>query len=388
MVKVSSRDILDVLRRFELAGDDNVPRHIETVKTSNPNPINSMVSFNFDKKQFYILFDDTADDDIEYIMKQIKTKNSNVKGKLYENPGDSITTYALPFRGKGCYLFGVISDKKRLDSELAKRYPETSRSTWQKHIKAGHVSVNGVIITSPKYDVVDIDNISVDSPEMPDFSKNELPIIYIDDNVIVINKPCGILSHAKGALSDEFTVAEFFRRYTTYNLNTNRPGIIHRLDRDTSGIMIGARNSETATMLQKQFADRKVKKTYFAILNGIPKLDKANIDLPINRNPTAPSTFRVDGNGKSALTRYEVIASDNKYSLVKLEPRTGRTHQLRVHMGYINTPILGDKIYGKPSDRLYLHAFSLEITIPSGNRQTFTAPIPQELLNYFPNTKL
>jgi len=388
MAKLSSRDILDILRRFELAGDENVPRHIESVKTSNPNPINTLVSFNFNRSQYFILIDDTADDDIAYIMKQIKTKKSTITGKLLENPTDSQTTYALPFKGKGCYLYQVISDKKRLDGELARRYPETSRSTWQKYIKAGHVSINGVVITSTKHEVTDIDAISINTPDAPDFSDQDLPILYIDDNVVVINKPIGVLSHAKGVLSEEFTVAEFFRRYSSYNADTNRPGIIHRLDRDTSGVMIGARNEETATMLQKQFADRKTKKTYLAVLNGVPKLDKANIDLPIARNPTAPSTFRVDGKGKSALTRYEVIARDDKHALVKLQPQTGRTHQLRVHMAYINTPILGDKVYGKPAARLYLHAYSLEITIPSGNRITFTAPLPPELLNFFPDIQI
>ncbi|PJC29502.1 hypothetical protein CO052_03165 [Candidatus Saccharibacteria bacterium CG_4_9_14_0_2_um_filter_41_9] len=388
MAKLSSRDILDILRRFELAGDENVPRHIESVKTSNPNPINTLVSFNFNRNQFFILLDDTADDDIEYIMKQIRTKKSTITGKLLENPSDSETTYGLPFKGKSCYLYQVISDRKRLDGELARRYPETSRSTWQKYIKAGHVSINGVVITSTKHEVTDIDAISINTPDAPDFSDQDLPILYIDDNVIVINKPIGVLSHAKGVMSEEFTVAEFFRRYSSYNADTNRPGIIHRLDRDTSGVMIGARNEETATMLQKQFADRKTKKTYFAVLNGVPKLDKANIDLPIARNPTAPSTFRVDGKGKSALTRYEVIARDDKHALVKLQPKTGRTHQLRVHMAYINTPILGDKLYGKPAARLYLHAFSLEITIPSGNRTTFTAPLPPELLTFFPDIQI
>ena len=383
-MKVSSRDILDVLRRYELASDGNVPRHIETVKITHPNPINTLVSFRFSKQQFYILFDDTAEDDTEYVMSQIQTAKGNINGELIKNPRDSITTYSLPFKGKECYLFAVISNKKRLDSELAQRYPETSRSTWQKHIKAGHISVNGVVVTSPKYNVTDVDSIAINNPELPDFSKDELPILYIDDNVIVINKPSGVLSHAKGALNDEFTVAEFFRRYTTYNSDTNRPGIIHRLDRDTSGVMIGARNPETAIMLQKQFSDRKVKKVYFAILDGIPKLAKANIDLPIGRNPSAPSTFRVDSKGKSAITKYEIIASNDKYSLVKLQPQTGRTHQLRVHMKYINTPILGDRVYGKPAGRLYLHAFSLEITIPNGDRQTFIAPVPQDITNYFP----
>ena len=388
MVKVSSRDILDVLRRFELANDDNVPRNVESVKMSHPNPINTLAAFRFNKNAFFILFDDTAEDDVEYVIKQIKVKKPNLNGELLKNPTDSETTYAIPFHGKDCYLYSVISEKKRLDSELAKRYPDVSRSTWQKHIKAGHVSVNSVVTTSTKHDVTDVDDIAITMPDAPDFSANELPIIYIDDNVIVIDKPSGILSHAKGALNEEFTVAEFFRRYSTYNSDTNRPGIIHRLDRDTSGIMIGARNADTATMLQKQFADRKTKKTYYAIVEGMPKLDKANIDLPIGRNPSAPSTFRVDSKGKSAITRYEVIASDKKYSLVKLQPQTGRTHQLRVHMAYLNTPILGDKVYGKPSKRLYLHANSLEITIPTSSRRTFVSPVPSDLTDFFPDIKL
>ena len=382
-MKVSSRDILDVLRRYELAGDDNVPRHIEMVKLSHPNPINTLALFRFSNNQLYILFDDTADDDIDYVMTQIRTKNSNIVGQLIKNPRDSTTTYAMPYKGKDCYLFEVISDKRRLDSQLAKNNPENSRSTWQKHIKSGFISVNGKIVTSPKYEITDVDQISIIIPELPDYSDNNIPIIYIDDNVIVVNKPCGILSHAKGVYSDKFTVADFFRRYSTYNLNTNRSGIIHRLDRNTSGVMIGARNQKTAILLQKQFSDRKVKKVYYAILVGTPKLKLANIDLPIGRNPSAPSTFKVDINGKSAVTKYEIIESNEKYSFVKLQPQTGRTHQLRVHMKYIGTPILGDKIYGKSADRMYLHAESLEITIPNGNRRIFTALIPDDFTIIF-----
>jgi 23S rRNA pseudouridine1911/1915/1917 synthase len=387
-MKLSSRDLLSILRLYEVAGEDNIPRQVEMIKISHPSPINALASFCFAKRQFYVLLDDTAEDNIDYILSQIKSRKADTQGELIHNPRDEAMTYGMPFRGKSCYLFAEVSDKNRLDKELASRYPEISRSTWQKYIKSGYVKVNGQVMTSTKYDVADIDDIAINIPAAPEYSKNELPIIYIDDNVIVINKPAGILSHAKGAVTDEFTVADFFRRYTSYNVDTNRPGIVHRLDRDTSGVMIGARNPETAIVLQKQFSDRKTKKTYYAILNGIPKLAKANIDLPIGRNPASPSTFRVDSNGKSALTRYEIIASDDKYSLVKLQPLTGRTHQLRVHMKYINTPILGDRVYGKSSDRLYLHAYSLEITIPGGNRQTFVAPIPSDISSYFPEAEI
>ena len=389
MVKVSSGDLIAILRRFDLANDDNVPRHVEQVKFSNPDEKNTLISFRFNKRQFYVLFDETGEDDLDYILSQIRTAKQDVIGEVIINPNDQVRTYGLPFKGKDVYLFAVLSDKRRLDVVLAERYPKVSRSTWQKHVKAGHVSVNGVEQLSPKQDVTDADNIAINMPADIDFSGQELPILYIDDNVIVINKPAGVLTHAKSALSEEFTVAEFFRQYTTYAAETNRPGIIHRLDRDTSGVMIGARNKHTAVMLQKQFADRKTKKTYIAIVEGQPKEFEAKIELPIGRNPSAPSTFRVDAKGKAATTTYRVIDTAGTQSLVELKPLTGRTHQLRVHMQYLGTPIVGDRVYGKKiADRLYLHARELEITIPVGNRKVFTAPVPDEFKERFPKSSL
>jgi len=388
MVKVSSSDLLAILRRFDVAGDENVPRHIEQVQFSNPAAHSTLISFRFNKRQFYVLFDDTAEDDTAYVLSQIRTHKQDAIGDVLINPHDHITTYALPFKGKEVYLFAVTSNKKRLDTLLAERHPETSRSTWQKHIKAGHIAVNGNVQTSPKQDVTEADAIAITIPDATDFSTNELPILYLDDNVIVINKPVGVLSHAKGALQDEFTVADFFRRYSTYNSETNRPGIVHRLDRDTSGVMIGARNTETAAMLQKQFADRRTKKTYIAIVDGSLKEHQAKMDLPIGRNPNAPSTFRVDAKGKSAITQYTVLGETAKESLVELKPHTGRTHQLRVHMAYLRAPIHGDRVYGKVADRLYLHAYQLEVTIPGGERRIFTAPVPPEFLQPFPEVTI
>lgn len=379
MVKVSSSDALAVLRRFDVAGDEHVPRHIEQLTYHHPLPTSTMVTFRFLKRRYYVLFDDTAEDSVSAIVDQVHAVKQDETGEVLQNPNDHLMTYGLPFKGKDVYVFVAISDKKRLDVELAERYPDTSRSTWQKHVKAGHVKVNGEVADSPKFEVTENDVIAIDTPAQTDFSGESLPIVYIDDNVIVINKPVGALTHAKGALNDEFTVAEFFRRYTSYNLDSNRPGIIHRLDRDTSGIMIGARNDETATLLQKQFADRKAKKEYVAIVSGHVAENTALIDLPIGRNPTAPSTFRVDAGGKSAQTVYEVVKTNDTVSMLSLKPKTGRTHQLRVHMQYLNVPIVGDRIYGGiPADRLYLHAASLEITLPGGERKTFTAAVPQE----------
>lgn len=271
----------------------------------------------------------------------------------------------------------------RLDSYVAQYWPEFSRSVWQKYIAAGYVQVNGVVQTSVKYSLDEDDEVTVHVPDAPDFSQQSLPVIYEDDHVIVINKPSGVLTHAKGALSEEFTVADFVLPRMSEPEETNRPGIVHRLDRDTSGVIIAAKDSVTKRLLQKQFQDRKAHKTYLAIVSGRPKLDSATLDLPIERNPKRPSEHRVGVNGKSALTRYEVVATNGTFSLVRLYPTTGRTHQLRIHMAYIGTPIVGDSLYGSaksPIGRLCLHAEELEVTIPESRRETFRADPPDDFM--------
>jgi 23S rRNA pseudouridine1911/1915/1917 synthase len=383
-MKVTASDLLAILRRFSIAADNNVPREIDQIKQSHPSPINQLVQFRFKRNFFFALFDDTAADNSRYILQQIQRIDSNTDGVLLENPTSDITTYGLPFKGKDVYLFQTVSGKKRLDILLSERHPELSRSTWQKHIKDGSVSVNGAPAKNVRQEVTDADHISITLPEIPDYSRYELPVIYMDDDVLVVNKPAGVLTHSKGALNDEFTVAEFFRRFTTVGLDTNRPGIVHRLDRDTSGVMIGARTPEAYALLKHQFAERIAKKSYIAIVKGVPKSPQATIDIPIGRNPSAPSTFRAHSNGKSAQTSYEVLDTSGGYSLVMLKPHTGRTHQLRVHLAHLGTPIVGDRLYGKPSDRMYLHAYELEITITHSERRTFTAPISRTFLTYFP----
>jgi 23S rRNA pseudouridine1911/1915/1917 synthase len=269
----------------------------------------------------------------------------------------------------------------RLDQYVAQYWPEYSRSQWQKYIAAGYVTVNGQVVTSPKTALGEDDEVSVKLPALPDYSEDSLPIIYEDDNVAVINKPTGVLTHSKGEVNEEFTVAEFIRPHTSDGSDTNRPGIVHRLDRDTSGVIIVAKNNETKGMLQKQFQDRRAKKTYIAVVDGTLKHIEANLDLPIERNPKKPSTHRVGPSGKSAQTAYKVIATNGKYSVLELKPTTGRTHQLRVHLEYLGHPIVGDILYGgskSPLGRLCLHAKALEITIPVGDRKTFEAPLPDD----------
>lgn len=269
----------------------------------------------------------------------------------------------------------------RLDAYVAEHWPEQSRSTWQKLIQAGQVTVNGEVQTVTKADIKEADVVEVIEPTQTDHSAATLPIIYEDEHVIVLNKPVGVLTHSKGALNNEFTVAEFVRSKTSYKADTNRPGIIHRLDRATSGVILCVKDETTANYISRQFSDRTTKKQYVAVTSGVPAQNEAVIDLPIERNPKEPSTHRVGTGGKTAETYYKVEARSNSHALVHLRPKTGRTHQLRVHLAYINSPILGDPVYGKESaDRMYLHAESLEVTLPGGNRQVFSAPVPPSFI--------
>jgi 23S rRNA pseudouridine1911/1915/1917 synthase len=284
----------------------------------------------------------------------------------------------------GSLRFIAEQEGERVDAFLASIAPEHSRSFWQKRCEEGEVTVNGKVVkTSHKLQPDDI--VETTLPEAPGFVGQSLPVVYEDDDVIVINKPAGVLTHAKGAESHEFTVAEFVRSKTTDGLNTNRPGIVHRLDRGTSGIIIAAKNPEAKRWLQGQFSKRNVKKTYLALIEGHLREDEAILRLPIERNPKKPQTFRVGANGKPAETAYKVIHRYERGDLVELKPLTGRTHQLRVHLTYLGHPIVGDHIYGtadKKLSRMFLHAHSLELTLPSRERKTFTAPLPPELEDF------
>ena len=386
MAKFASNDILRILRKFKLANTDNVPRNVEDLKKITPDEFSEIFSFKFLGAKYYLIVDGLAEDNENYILNLLKTSFGEAEGLLIENPNDDLVSFALPFQGKDVYLFKNIASHRRLDVVLSEKNPELSRSSIQKFIKNGYVKVNGKDAIKTKTLVEDGDKITMQIPDKSADSA-DFRIIFEDKNVIVIDKPAGVLTHSKGVLNDEFTVADFFAAHgAEFAKSTNRAGIVHRLDRDTSGIIIGAKNDLAAKKMQKQFSDRTTKKTYYAIVEGHLKQPKAIIDLPIARNSAAPSTFKVDPKGKSAQTKYEVISQSDEYSLVKLQPKTGRTHQLRVHLTYLGHPILGDKVYGnqKTAERMYLHAESLEITIPPANnshdsqRKVFNSPLPKE----------
>jgi len=267
---------------------------------------------------------------------------------------------------------------QRLDIAVQKKSVSISRSTASKLIEAGRVKINNKVVLKPSFKVSEEDKIIVDDVFKENQEKITIKVIYEDDDVIVIDKPSGLLSHAKGNFNPEATVASWLKpKYT--GSDSNRAGIVHRLDRATSGVMIVARNEPSSKWLTKQFSTRKVKKSYIAICSGHLKLKEAIIDLPIERNPKLPQTFRVGSGGRVAETSYKVIKESSKYSLIELKPTTGRTHQLRIHLAYLGHPIVGDSLYDGPKgDRLYLHATSLELTLPNRERKTFVSKLPKE----------
>lgn len=269
----------------------------------------------------------------------------------------------------------------RLDQKVLELLPRLSRSFAAKLVEEGKVTVDGEVLIKPGYKLRSGEQVAVDYDvsELETIPDIELPVIYEDDDCVVINKPVGVLTHSKGAFNPEATVASWLRDKLSTGMNGDRAGIVHRLDRATSGVLIAAKNQEALSWLQKQFSQRKTKKTYYAVVRGTMPHDHAMIDMPIERNPKKPQTFRAGLDGKSALTEYWVHATDRKHSLLELRPQTGRTHQLRVHLSAIGHPIVGDTLYGgETADRLYLHAEQLEITLPNRERRVFEVPLPPE----------
>lgn len=378
-MKILPRTVLKIARLYKLA-DDNTPVKALCRLEIQTDESHVFAEFILNKQHFALLYGSIVDEESIDDLWMEKPDNA----EILPNPLDP-EFIETPFQGKYVIMFKISPTKVRLDIYLSTKFDTTiSRSLWQKYIKAGYVSVNNKAVTTPKFEVDETDEIALNLPEKEQ-ADVDLPILYEDDDVIVVNKPSGLLTHAKGGLSDEPTVAEIIRPKTSFATDTDRPGIVHRLDRDTSGLLIIAKNPESAAHLQRQFAERTAKKTYIAITDGKPKLNAAKIDLPIGRNPSAPSTFRIDPNGKPAQTTYHVLAENDAQSLVELKPTTGRTHQLRVHLAHLNAPILGDRVYGKSSDcRMMLHAQKLEITLPSGERRTFEAAVPDEFKRFFP----
>lgn len=302
-----------------------------------------------------------------------------------------------------------------MDKFLIQKFPDYSRAYLQKLIKSGNIKVNDKLIKQSCI-LKDGDSISADFPEKeiislkPD-SNIKFDVIYEDENVIVVNKPAGLTAHPSENQKSGTLVNGLLAKYPEIinvgDLSTSsgqerlRPGIAHRLDKDTSGVMIVARNNKAFQFLKDQFKNRNVVKKYIALVAGEISLKSGMIDLPIGRKRKMPTkqvavknAKQARGTIREAATEYNVLRridiGGKKFTLVKVLPKTGRLHQIRAHFSAIGHPVAGDLKYGskdkvsiKALNRNFLHAESLEIDIPqdAGNskRTVFFAPLPKEL---------
>ena len=274
----------------------------------------------------------------------------------------------------------------RIDLFLAAKISEGySRTAIQRIICEGGVLLNNLPV-KPCHKVTLGGSVRIILPEAK--SSQLIPedidfkIVYEDGDILVIDKPSGLVVHPGSAIK-QGTLVNGLIRYTAdlSNINPSRPGIVHRLDKDTSGLMVIAKNNPAHLYLIKQFARQRIKKKYLALVQGVVELDEGIIDLPIGRHK---KDFRRQAvsfiHSKKAVTRYRVLKRSKEATFLELLPRTGRTHQLRVHLAYIGYPILGDVKYGKKTNfpRLALHAAELGFFHPKDNKLvTFSSPLPE-----------
>ncbi len=275
----------------------------------------------------------------------------------------------------------------RLDVLVSEGGTELSRSRVAQLIKDGLVTVNNRIETKPSYKASESDVIYVTIPDAKE-SSNEaqnlpLEILYQDDDIAVVVKPSGMVTHPAAGNEDGTLVNALL--YHLDHLSgiggERRPGIVHRLDKDTSGVMLIAKNDAAHTFLSDELAARHMEKHYHAMVLGKMKEQQGTVEHPIARSKNDRKKMAVDPEGRYALTEWRVLREFNDRTLLDVHIVTGRTHQIRVHMRHIGHPVLGDPLYGvknmPKADRLMLHAYSLSFTHPvSKERMTFTAPCP------------
>lgn len=285
------------------------------------------------------------------------------------------------------YEFTVAIPSERLDKYIAEQC-RISRSYAQKLIEEGQVTVNSYIAkASHKLDTGDKVIASIPPPSLPSLAPEAIPlkVVYEDKDVIVIDKPAGLLVHpAAGQKSGTLVNAILARCPDLGEIKGSiRPGIVHRLDKDTSGLMMVAKNDAAHADLSRQIKQRSIKKTYIALVLGRLTPERGAIEAPIGRHPRDRKRMAVVEQGREAKTEYRVIKYLDDCTLLEVMPETGRTHQIRVHFAAIGHPVFGDRIYGKRSamlGRQFLHAYKLGFKLPStGNFVEFTSELPREL---------
>ncbi len=281
---------------------------------------------------------------------------------------------------------------ERLDKLLPFLVGDYSRTFFQNLIKDGAVEVAGKVITKPSFEPGEDDPIVVNLPELrePEILPEDIPldILYEDDDLLVVNKPKGMVVHpAPGHPSGTLVNALLYHCGDTLSGigGVSRPGIVHRLDMDTSGLMLCAKNDRAHRLLSAQLSDRSLSREYEAILRGTPREAEGTVDAPIGRSPKDRKKMAVTAQGsRRAVTRYRVLESFPGYSYVRCALETGRTHQIRVHMAYIGHPVAGDPLYGGGKAELgltsqCLHARSIRFIHPTtGQAMSFDSSLPEE----------
>jgi 23S rRNA pseudouridine1911/1915/1917 synthase len=289
--------------------------------------------------------------------------------------------------GKEQIIVGPGEPKQRLDVFLATRLVRLSRSRIQGLIESGHVSLNGKITrASERVRSGDTIAISEPMPEPIDLAPEDIPlkVLFEDDHLLVVDKPAGMVVHP-GAGIRTGTLVNALLHHIDYLSGIGgelRPGVVHRLDKETSGCLLVAKDDQSHSRLSSQFAGRKVRKFYLAMCSGKFATECGEIIKPIGRHPVHRQKMAVTGSGRTAHTTYKVIDEQPSWSLVLCQIFTGRTHQIRVHLHSIGHAILGDKIYGKTADgysRQMLHAWRLGFFHPiTENWLEFEAELPDD----------
>ena len=278
----------------------------------------------------------------------------------------------------------------RLDKYVSERYPQLSRTQTQKLISDGHIKVNDHLAKAGlKLNVGDRLTISLPSATPASLTPEEIPlnIIYEDKDLLVIDKPTGLSVHPAPGHPNHTLVNAILSHLSSLpdTGDWQRPGIVHRLDKDTSGVMLVAKSSTAYLKLTNQFKARSVVKAYLVLVKGHLTPQDGIVEAPIGRNRLHRERMTVvpEGAGREARTEYHVVEYINDYTLLEVRPETGRTHQIRVHLAAIGYPVVGDKVYGVKSaylSRQFVHASSLGFRLPStGEYVEFTSPLPPDL---------
>ena len=285
------------------------------------------------------------------------------------------------------------NSNQRFDKFILKNWPQYSRAYLQKQIKAGAVLVNGEI-RKPSYILRENDKIDVQILPPVQISLEPEPtiglnIVYEDNDEMVIDKPAGLTVHPSDTQKSGTLVNGLLAHYpllADIGDDPTRPGIVHRLDKDTSGLMIIAKNNQAFRFLKNQFKNKSVEKKYLALVAGRLKEANGKIETFISRSKSDPTKQKVSQTGKKAITLYKTVKEFKNFTLIEAQPKTGRMHQIRVHLAWLGCPVAGDNKYGLKKRacpeglaRQFLHAAKLAIILPDGQKKYFISQLPPDL---------